>query len=146
MAVFPLSSTTVGYDEPRCRRKPRIFSSLSWKTTPRNCTSGWSVRAFATRTGCSSQQGAHHVAQKFSTTGLPLSAARSMVRPVPTSRSANDGAGLPISGERISFGFVPRPRKSTPTRIAAMAMPTMRTVRFMRSPVQRPAAARARRR
>jgi serine/threonine protein kinase len=102
-------------------------------------TFGCMARALATRIGCSSQQGPHHVAQKLRTTGFPLNWARSMVRPVPTSRSAKDGAGLPMSGDWIAAGSLPRPMKRTPMRAAAMITPTRRTVRFMarRSPLSR---------
>src|SRR6478736_5478889 len=65
------------------------------------------------------------------TVGLPRSLATSMVSPVPTAFSAKFGAGLPMSGESMSDGSLPRPTKRTTTRTAAMTMPAMRTMRFM---------------
>src|SRR4029077_13030796 len=63
--------------------------------------------------------------------GLPRRLATSRVSPVPTAFSAKFGAGLPMSGELMIDGSLPRPTKRTMTSAAAMTMPEMRTMRFM---------------
>src|ERR1700677_5093974 len=63
------------------------------------CAAYWSRNS--TSQGVSILHGAHHVAQKFTSTALPLKLSRDTFLPLKSS-SAQGGAALPLSGETSS--------------------------------------------
>src|SRR6266508_4716409 len=71
--------------------------SISWTFTPTNVTRPAVRRAASSRTAASSAHGPHHEAQKFTTTGWPLSSASDSLK-VDPSNMPNEKSGAVVNG------------------------------------------------